>query len=109
MDHVNGRIIFSTLILMAAGVYRLQISKGKGGGTSTTLTRVLVGGYILALVASVIDLAGGPASEVSGLLMALAVFTALLAVLPDLFQRITQHQQQPAATQPGGGSRPTVR
>ncbi|HEX9414107.1 MAG TPA: hypothetical protein VF916_11440 [Ktedonobacterales bacterium] len=94
MERVNGRIVVSTLIIMAAGLYRVYVvrdfsTRGAGG---VTLIRVIVGGYMLALVASIIDLAGGPASTVAGLLMGLAVLTALYAVLPDLFQRFSSRK-----------------
>lgn len=96
MEHINGRIIVATLVLMGAGVYRvLVVNKPAKGNTSdpnskrsVTITRVLVGGYMLAIVASVIDLVGGPASTIAGLLMMLAVMSALYAVLPDLFGRL---------------------
>lgn len=104
MDHLNGRIIVSVIILMAAGAYRVLVVKQKGVQGKVTLTRILVGGYILAIVASIIDLIGGPASTVAGLLMALAVMTALYAVIPDLFQRIGFWRTQQPAT-PGASGR----
>ncbi len=107
MERINGRIVVSTLILMAAGAYRVLLvdkSASAGGGKAgVTITRVLVGGYILALVVSIIDLVGGPASTMAGLLMALAVTTALYAVIPDLFHRITQRRQSSGGGGGGGG------
>lgn len=107
MDHVNGRIIVSVLILMAAGVYRFRVmGQRTAAGRQITITRILVGGYVLAIVASIIDLAGGGIGTVAGLILALAVMTALFLVIPDLFSRISQRNAQPATT---GGSHPTVR
>lgn len=107
MEQINGRIVVSTLVLMAAGAYRvLLVDKSQGAknsGASVTITRVLVGGYILALVVSIIDLVGGPASTLAGLLMALAVTTALYAVIPDLFARITKRRQSSGSSGGGGG------
>lgn len=92
MQGVNGKIVVSVVIIMAAGVYRILVvksaTKDPNSSSSTNLTRIIVGGYILAIVASIIDLIGGPGAVVAGLLLALAVTTALYAVLPDLFQRI---------------------
>lgn len=96
MEAVNGRIIVGTLILMGAGVYRVLLvpgTKDPNNTTSRSITRVLVGGYLLAIVASIIDLVGGPASAISGLLVALAVMTALYAILPDLLGRIAAHNR----------------
>lgn len=92
MGGVNRTIIVSTVLIMATGAYRVFLVKPTGAdGTSrtATLTRVIVGGYVLAIIASVIDLVGGPASQVAGLLLALAIMTAAYAVLPDLFSRIS--------------------
>lgn len=85
MQQVNGRIVVSVVILMAAGVYRILVAKT----SSATITRVIVGGYLLALVASIIDLVGGPGAAIAGLLLPLAVVTVLFAIIPDLFSRIT--------------------
>jgi hypothetical protein len=85
MERVNGKIIVSVVILMAAGVYRIKLAKPS---SSTNVTRVIVGGYILAILASVIELVAGPVAPVAGMLLALAVGTALYAVLPDLLSRI---------------------
>lgn len=112
MEHVNGRIIVATVVLMGAGVYRvLVVNKPATGNTSdpnakrsVTITRVLVGGYMLAVVASIIDLVGGPASTIAGLLMGLAVMTALYAVLPDLFQRFAARRANPGGGGGGGGA-----
>lgn len=98
MERLNGRIVVGVLILMAAGTYRVLVINHPAGNSpkttqGATVTRVIVGGYILAIVASIIDLVGGPASTVAGLLLALAVMTALYAVIPDLFQRITSRSK----------------
>lgn len=105
MEHVNGRIVVATIILMGAGVYRVLVvksaTKAPNDTRSTTITRVIVGGYILAVFASIIDLVGGPASTIAGLLMMLAVMTALYAIIPDLFSRFSKRGGAAAG---GGGS-----
>lgn len=89
MEVVNGRIVVSVIVLMVAGVYRLTVMKTGGGN----LTRVIVGAYMLAIVASIIDLVGGPISVLAGLLLMLAVGTALYSVIPDLISRIQRRPQ----------------
>lgn len=86
---INRQIVISGLVLMAAGAYRVFLMTPKTDRANVTLTRVLVGGYVLVILASVLDLVGGPAPAIAGGIMSLAVLTALYAVLPDLFQRIT--------------------
>lgn len=107
MDRLNGRIIFSTLILMGVGIYRLQISKN-ASGTQLTLTRILVGAYLLAIIASILDLAGGQVSEVVGGIMMLAVFSALLLVIPDVFQRINAYNNRRDVKRPPTKRPPNV-
>lgn len=108
MEHVNGRIVVATIILMGAGVYRVLVVKSAtrapNDTRSTTVTRVIVGGYILAIFASIIDLVGGPASTIAGLLMMLAVATALYAIIPDLFSRFSKRGANGGAAAGGGGS-----
>lgn len=87
---MNRQIITSVLIIMAAGTYRVLLVRPTGGKQTLTVTRVLVGGYMLAIIASIIDLVGGLGAQLSGMLLALAVMTALFAVLPDLFSRFSK-------------------
>lgn len=94
MERVNGRIVVAVLVIMAAGAYRVLVIKSPGatapsGASGVTITRVIVAGYLLGIVAAIIDLIGGPVSAVAGLMLALAVVTALYTVIPDLFSRIT--------------------
>lgn len=82
--NLNRRIIISGVLLIAAGVYRVVVVKD----TKTTLTRVIVGGYLLMVLASLIDLVGGPVGQISSLLLTLALGTLALAILPDIASRI---------------------
>lgn len=82
--NLNRRVIISGVLLIAAGVYRVVVVKD----TKTTLTRVIVGGYLLMVLASLIDLVGGPVGQISGLLLTLALGTLALAILPDIATRI---------------------
>lgn len=103
MDRINGRIITSVLILTAAGIYRFRVMGQKtAAGRQITITRILVGGYILAIVASIIDLAGGQVGAIAGLLLALALLTALFTILPDLFARIGMRQNSDQGGRSGG-------
>ena len=100
---VNRQIVTSVLILMAAGAYRVFVvqkpdPKAKPG---VSLTRVLIGGYVLAIIASVVDLVSGVGAQISGLLLGLAVTSSLIAVLPDLVSRLAGGGA--AAASSGGG------
>lgn len=93
--HVNKPVVVATIVLIATGVYTVKLMKPDGSGTrGRTITRVLVGGYLLAIIASIVDLVGGPAAAVASGLMMLAVAAALFAVLPDLLARLPAQQQQ---------------
>ena len=88
---INRPIIISVIILMAAGTYRVLLMRSNSKTAhGAALLRVLVGGYMLAIIASIIDLVGGPATTVAGMLVALATTTALYIVLPDLFSRFAK-------------------
>lgn len=86
---MNRQIITSVLIIMAAGAYRVLVVRPAPGKQTLTVTRVLVGGYMLAIFAAIIDLVGGLGAQLSALLLGLAVMTALFAVIPDLFSRFS--------------------
>ena len=87
---VNRPIVISVVILMAAGAYRVLVVKpDPKTRPGVTLTRVLIGGYILAVIASVLDLVSGVGSQIAGMLLGLAVTSAMLAVLPDLLSRFS--------------------
>lgn len=99
---LNRKVIIGVVILMVGGAYQVLVAK-KGG----SLTKVIVGGYVLAIIASVVDLAGGPGSQIAGLLIALAVGTVAFAVLPDLMKRLgsSTAATSQGTSQGGGGSR----
>lgn len=81
---LNHTIIISGLILMAGGAYRVLVMKDGG-----FLTKVIVGGYVLVLLASFLDLIGGPISTFVGYLMWLAVGTVALGILSDVVKKLT--------------------
>ena len=90
---VNRQIVTSVLILMAAGAYRVLLAKkDPKAKPGLSLTRVLIGGYVLAIIASIIDLVSGVGSQIAGLLLGLAVTSSLIAVLPDLISRFSPKQ-----------------
>jgi hypothetical protein len=93
---VNRQIVTSVLIIMGAGAYRVLVIKPAPGKHTLTLTRVIVGGYMLAIIASIIDLVGGLGAQLSNMLLGLAVMTALFAVIPDLFSRFSQRRSAAA-------------
>lgn len=109
MERVNTKIIVSVVILMVAGVYRLLVMGQKETGQRqasqpVTLTRIIIGGYSLGIIASVIELVGGPIPALTGSLLALAVGTALFTVIPDLFSRLGKGPSKSGAAANGGGS-----
>lgn len=83
--HVNRTIIVSTIIIMTAGLVNVLIIKNPAKqttGHARTVTRVVVGGYVLAIVVSLIDLLGGPFAHVGGMMLMVAVATAFFAIYP---------------------------
>ena len=107
---VNRQIVVSVLILMSAGAYRvLVVHPDPKTRPGVTLTRVLIGGYVLAIIASIVDLVSGVGSQIAGLLLGLAVTSALLAVLPDLVSRLAGGGAAASAASSGGGSGHTYR
>lgn len=96
MADVNQGIIVATIGITAVGIVK-SVSGPEhfatpGGGAEKTprsIGNVLVGGYVLALVASVIDLAGGAASRLVGGVMMVALFASVLYLFgTPLFQNI---------------------
>ena len=97
---VNRKIVIAGVIIMGAGAYHVFVSKNGG------LTRVVVGGYLLMLLGSLLDLIGGPVSQVLGWLMLLAAGTAALTILPPVAQAISGWTGQGSQSgQTGGGHR----
>lgn len=82
---MNRQIVISAVVIVAAGAYHLYVGTSNN---KTTLTRIVIGGYLLALIASAFDLVGGPFTRVLGAIMVLAAGTAAATVLPDLASRI---------------------
>ena len=90
---VNKKIIVAVLIIMASGLYTvLVIHNGSDPKRSSTVTKVVVGAYILGIVVSLVDLLGGPFGQVANALLLVALATALYAVIPDLAQRFQQRK-----------------
>lgn len=86
--HVNKTIIIGTIIIIVGGVYTTAANAAKGSkGQDTLVTRVLIGGYLVAIVLSIADLFA-PLQALASAFLMLAVTTTLFAVLPDLAQRI---------------------
>lgn len=89
--HVNRPIVIGAFLLMAAGAYNVLVIQRTGNAKPAItgpLTHVLVGGFILAFVVSLVDLVGGPVGAVGGMLIMLAVITAALLIIPDLSKRL---------------------
>lgn len=91
MGSVNRTIVVSVVIIMAAGVYHFFL---QGGNKNTTLTRIIVGGYMLGLFASLFALVGGPVGQVAGWLLMLAMGVAAFTVITDLVSRYQKSSTQ---------------
>lgn len=100
MGGANTTIIASTLLIVAAGSYHILFSK-TSGNTATLLTRVFVGGYLLALIASFFDLIGFGVGQVAGWILMLAVGVSVLTVMTDIVNRIQTQQLSQAGTSGG--------
>lgn len=108
---INKTIIVSVVIIMAAGLYTVLVINREGvtkggmdlaGRTNSTVTKVIVGAYLLGIVVSVVDLLGGPFAHVGSLMLLLAVATALYAIIPDIANKLGQRNASAPAS--GGGS-----
>lgn len=81
--NLNRKIVISTMVLMFVGAVQ-AISKKSG------ISRVLLGGYMLMLVLSLLDLFGPPLSTIAGGIAMLAVIAAIIAskAATDIFTLI---------------------
>lgn len=80
--NVNRQVIASTLIIMAVGiVHAWQAKQG--------ITAVVMGGYGVMIVLSVIDLFGGGMAQVASALSLLAVVFVLLLEGVPIIQNLT--------------------
>jgi hypothetical protein len=109
MGSVNRTIVASVIIIMAAGIYHLFLqSPGQNNIIkSPLLIRIVVGGYMLGLFASLFDLIGFGIGQVAGWLLMLAVGVAVVTVISDLVTRFSKQQNSTGTT--GGGGTPTLR
>ena len=105
---VNKSIIVSVIIIMASGLYSVLVIQRSTDPSkrSSTVTKVVVGAYLLGIVVSLVDLLGGPFAHVGSMMLLVAVATALYAIIPDIAQRMGQRGTSPAS---GGGGSHTVK
>lgn len=91
--HANKTIVLAAVLLTATGAYQVLYSRLNGKNTGPTLTRVVVGGYMLAVIASVVDLISPSAGYVAGLLMMLALTTVALTIAGNLGSLFAKKQR----------------
>lgn len=77
MPGVNRTIIAAVIIITAGGIFHVLFQQKSGG----SVTKVLIGGYMLALVASVFELVGFGIDKISGWILALAAGVTLFMVI----------------------------
>jgi hypothetical protein len=94
MPGPNRTIIAATIIIMVAGIYHYFL---QSANKSTTLTRILVGGYMLAFFASLLDLIGFGVGQVAGWILMLAVAASVYSVINDLASRNAARTSSSAA------------
>lgn len=102
---VNRQIIVGVVILMATGAYQLLVVKS----VHTTLVRIIVGGFMLGVIASALDAFGGGAGQIAGWIVMLAVATSILVVIADLATRFGGAAATQTGGSSGGGSSHTVK
>lgn len=93
---MNKHIVVTGFIIAGGGVLTYYFGKEK----ATTLTRVIIGAFVLVIVLSILDMFGGPVSTLaSALAMLAAVFVIVSTYLP-VFQDLTSATQgkAPAST-----------
>lgn len=108
---VNKTIVVSVLIIMASGLYTVMVihpgstiggfAGAALGERRKTVTKVVVGAYILGIVVSLVDLLGGPFAHVGAMMLLVAVATALYAIIPDIAQRLNLGQNPGTPPRPG--------
>jgi hypothetical protein len=103
MGSVNRTIIAAVIIIMATGVYHFFLTPGTSN--KTTLTRIIVGAFMLGLFVSLFDLVGFGVGQVGTWLLMLAVGVALYTVIGDLYTRFSTT----GPGQTGAGGSPKLR
>lgn len=101
---INQQIVISAGGITAVGVVT-ALSQGKG------ITRIVLGGYLLAVFLSVADLFGGAVSSIAGAIAMVALVAVILADAGPLFTQannaITTNQKiKPPSS--GGSQNPTT-
>lgn len=71
---VNKHIIAAALIITGTGLYN-AIAKH-----NTSVTRVIIGGYVFLLITSILDYFGGPLDTIASAMAMLAVLYVVLRV-----------------------------
>lgn len=95
MPPVNRTIVTATVIIMASGAYHFLVSTVK---PNYTLTRVIVGGFMLGFFASLFDLIGFGVGQVAGYILMLAMGVAIFTVIQDVMQRFNTTQTRGTPT-----------
>lgn len=111
LGKVNRTMVASVVIIMATGIYHFFLTnKGASGAKaaqSSAITKILVGGFMLALFMSLFDLVGLGLDKISGALLMLAVGVAVFAIVNDLVSRQQGNKGAtapiPPSSPPGGG------
>jgi hypothetical protein len=106
--NVNRSVVASTLVIMAVGIAHAWTATPPQG-----ITSVVLGGYVLMLILSVVDLFGGGLSQLaSGLALLALVFALLVEGVPIVQQLGTNRFLQttgsttPATPAPKPGANP---
>lgn len=72
---MNNTIVVAALVITSAGVVNATTNK-------TSISRVVMGGYVFLLVLSLIDVFGGPVAKIASALSMVAMLYVLLNVFP---------------------------
>jgi hypothetical protein len=94
--NVNKRIIASTLVIMALGIVHAWTANPPQG-----ITKVVLGGYVLMLILSILDLFGGGAAQAAS---ALALLVLVLAILAEGLPILTNLRTLLAGSASSGSS-----
>src|SRR5215472_7484085 len=70
---INKQIIMTTLVIMGVGILRAWTSNPPQG-----ITTIVLGGYVLMVVLSIVDLFGGPLASLTRIIAMLALVSVLL-------------------------------
>lgn len=97
---VNRQIVIAVVVIGFSGLLRIWTGQAAQG---SSVTRVLLGAYLLMLVLSIMDLFGGIFSTLAGAIAMLAALVVVITEIPwgIVFQSVSGPTSQAGTPRPG--------